>query len=97
MVQDGEVLDVYLQTKRDSAAVKRFFRRSLKHHGEEPRKNVKDKLWSYVVAHRELIPGTLHSNNESENNSGKKSHKSTKMRERVLCGNLSLLLKPNDF
>ena len=58
--QDGEVVDVYLQAKRDGAAAKRFFRRLLRSHGGEPRKIVTDKLRSYGVAHRELISDTVH-------------------------------------
>jgi transposase-like protein len=54
--QDGEVVDVYLQSKRDGAAAKRFFKRLLRSHGGEPRKIVADKLRSYGVAHREVIP-----------------------------------------
>jgi hypothetical protein len=38
--QDGEVVDVYLQAKRDGAAAKRFFRRLPRSHGGEPRKIV---------------------------------------------------------
>ena len=52
--QDGEVVDVFLQAKRDIAAAKRFFKRLLRSHGGEPRKIVTDKLRSYRVAHREL-------------------------------------------
>ena len=55
--QDGEVVDVFLQTRRDGAAAKRFFRRLLKRHCGEPRKIVTDKLRSYGVAHRELSEG----------------------------------------
>jgi putative transposase len=36
MDQDGEVIDVYLQTKRDEAGAKRFFKRLLRSHGVEP-------------------------------------------------------------
>ena len=54
--QDGEVVDVYLQAKRDGAAAKRFFKRLLRSHGSEPRKIVTDKPRSYGLAHRELIP-----------------------------------------
>ena len=50
--QDGEVVDVYLQEKRDGAAAKRFFRRLIRNNGGEPRKIVTDKLRSYGVAHR---------------------------------------------
>ncbi len=56
----GEVVDVYLQKRRDGAAAKRFFKRLLKKHQAEPRKIVTDKLRSYGVAHRELIPNTIH-------------------------------------
>ena len=58
--QDGEVVDVYLQAKRDGPAAKRFFKRLFKSHGGEPRKIVTDKLRSYDVAHRELVPETIH-------------------------------------
>ena len=58
--QDGEVVDVFLQARRDGAAAKRFFRRLLKNHHGEPRKIVTDKLRSYGVAHREHIPEALH-------------------------------------
>ncbi|MFT5114772.1 MAG: putative transposase, partial [Parasphingorhabdus sp.] len=50
--QDDEVVDVYLQAKRDGTAAKRFFKRLLRSHGGEPRKIVTDKLRSYDVAHR---------------------------------------------
>jgi putative transposase len=80
--QDGEVVDVYLQAKRDGAAAKRFFRRLLRSHGSEPRKIVTDKLRSYGVAHRELIPDTIHSTNQYENNRAEQSQEATRVRER---------------
>jgi putative transposase len=36
--QDDDVVDVYLQAKRDGSAAKRFFKRLLRNHGREPRK-----------------------------------------------------------
>jgi len=45
--QDGEVVDVFLQARRDGVAAKRFFNRLLKSHAGEPRKTVTDKLRSY--------------------------------------------------
>jgi putative transposase len=80
--QDGEVVDVYLQAKRDGAAAKRFFRRLIRNNGGEPRKIVTDKLRSYGVAHKELIPGTIHSIEPYENNRSEQSHEATKVRER---------------
>jgi len=80
--QDGDVVDVYLQAKRDGAAAKRFFKRLIRNHGGEPRKIVTDKLRSYGVAHRELIPGTIHSTEQYENNRAEQSHEATRVRER---------------
>jgi transposase-like protein len=34
--QDGDVTDVYLQTRRDAEVAKRFFRRLLRSHGKRP-------------------------------------------------------------
>ena len=78
------MVDVYLQPKRDGAAAKRFFRRLLRSHGSEPRKIVTDKLRSYAVAHRELIPDTIHSTKQYENNRAEQSHEATRVRKRVL-------------
>ena len=80
--QDGEVVDVYLQAKRDGAAAKRFFKRLLRSHGREPRKIVTDKLRGYGVAHRELIPETIHSTQQYENNREEQFHEATRVRER---------------
>jgi len=80
--QDGEVVDVYLQAKRNGVAAKRFFRRLLRSHGREPRKIVTDKLRSYGVAHRELMPETIHSTKQYENNRAEQSHEATRVRER---------------
>ena len=82
MDQDGEVVDVFLQAKRDGAAAKRFFKRLLRSHGGEPRKIVTDKLRSYGVAHRELIPEAIHSTNRYANNRAEQSHEATRERER---------------
>jgi putative transposase len=80
--QDGEVIDVYLQKRRDGAAAKRFFKRLLKKHRDEPRKIVTDKLRSYCVAHRELTPDTIHDTSQYANNRAELSHQPTRVRER---------------
>ena len=80
--QEGEVIDVFLQSRRDGAAAKRFFKRLLRRHGGEPREIVTDKLRSYVVAHRELIPGTIHNTARYANNGAELSHQPTRVRER---------------
>ncbi|MCP5203927.1 MAG: IS6 family transposase [Pseudomonadales bacterium] len=80
--QDGEVVDVYLQARRDGAAAKRFFKRLLRNHGGELRQIVTDKLRSYPVAHREVIPETIHVTDRYANNRVGQSHEATRMRER---------------
>ena len=82
--QDGEVVDVYLQAKRDGAAAKRFFKRLIRSYKGEPRKIVTDKLRSYGVARRELIPDVIHSTQQYENNRAEQSHEATRVRERVM-------------
>jgi putative transposase len=97
--QDGEVVDVYLQARRDGSAAKRFFKRLLRSsHGREPRKIVTDKLHSYGVAHRELIPDTIHSTEQYENNRAEQSecrttHEGTRVRERGMRGPASRKFK----
>ena len=91
--QDGEVVDVFLQAKRDGAAAKRFFKRLLRSHGGEPRKIVTDKLRSYGVAHREMIPETIHSTEQYENNRAEQSHEATRVRERGMRGPASRKFK----
>jgi len=80
--QDGEVVDVFLQKRLDSTAAKRFFMRLLKIHRSEPRKIVTDKLRSYGVAHRELVPDSIHDTSRYANNRAELSHQPTRVRER---------------
>jgi putative transposase len=80
--QDGDVVDVHLQTRRNSEAAKRFFRRLLRSYGTTPRKIVTDKLGSYGVARRELMPETIHCNDRYANNRAELSHQPTRARER---------------
>ncbi|MDA1373056.1 MAG: IS6 family transposase [Proteobacteria bacterium] len=80
--QDGEVVDVFLQKRRDGKAAKRFFRRLLRRHNGEPRKIVTDKLRSYGVAHREILPEAIHDTSQYANNRAELSHEPTRVRER---------------
>jgi putative transposase len=75
---------VYLQAKRDGAAAKRLFKRLLRSQGGEPRKIVTDKLRSYPVAYRELIPEAIDVTDRYANNRADQSHEATRVRERVM-------------
>jgi putative transposase len=80
--QDGEVIDVFLQSRRDGTAAKRFFKRLIKSNGGEPRRIVTDKLRSYGVAHREIMPYVIHDTSQYANNRAELSHQPTRVRER---------------
>ena len=76
------MVDVFLQARRNGAAAKRFFRRLVLSSGTQPRKIVTDELRSYRVAQREVMPDTIHSTQQYENNRAEQSHESTRVRER---------------
>jgi putative transposase len=82
--QDGEVVDVFLQTRRNGKAATRFFKRLLKNHKGNVRKIVTDKLRSYGVAHRDLMPESIHDTQQFANNRAELSHQPTRVRERVM-------------
>ena len=82
--QDEEIVDVFLQCRRDGKAAKRFFKRLLKTHRNELRKIVTDKLRSYGIAHRELIPDTIHDTSQYANKRIELSHQPTRVRQRVM-------------
>ena len=58
--QDGNVLDILVQCRRDAKAAKRFFRKLLTKQCRVPRVLVTDKLRSYQVAHRAVMPSVEH-------------------------------------
>jgi putative transposase len=80
--QDGEVVDGYLQARRNGKAAKRLFRRLLKARDGEPGMVVTDKLRSYPVAHKKLMPEALHLMDQYANNRAEQSHVATRARER---------------
>ena len=55
--QDGTVLDILVQSRRDKRAAKRLLRKLLKKQGRPPRVMVTDKLASHEAAKKEIIPG----------------------------------------
>jgi putative transposase len=80
--QDGDVIDILVQRRRDHYAAKRFFRKLLKCQGAVPRKLVTDKLRSYGVARRIVMPSVIRSTEQYENNRAEVSHHPTRQRER---------------
>ena len=66
--QHGDVLDILVQSRRNALAAKRFFRKLLKGLRYVPRVIVTDKLASYQLAHRELLPSVTHRRSKYLNN-----------------------------
>ncbi|MDX3846758.1 IS6 family transposase [Streptomyces europaeiscabiei] len=84
--QDGNVLDILVQNRRDKAAARRFFRRLMKKTGAVPRVIVTDRLRSYGAAHREVMPCVEHRSHKGLNNRAENSHQPTRQRERAMKG-----------
>ena len=82
--QDGDVLDILVQCRRDAKAAKRLFRKLLKRQCASPRVLVTDKLRSYAVAHREVRPSVEHRQSRYLNNRAENSHQPTRQRERAM-------------
>jgi putative transposase len=82
--QQGVVLDVLVQKRRDGKAAKRFFQRLLKGLQYEPRVIVTDKLKSYGVAKLALLPNVEHRQSRYLNNRAENSHRPTRRRERQM-------------
>src|SRR3979490_3629289 len=58
--QDGDVLDILVQSRRDKKAAKKFFRKLLKGLRYVPRVIITDKLKSYGAAMAEVMPSVEH-------------------------------------
>jgi putative transposase len=80
--QDGDVIDILLQPRRDKNAAARFFRRLLKRSGRVPYRLVTDRLGSYRAAHRVIMPSVAHDTTRYANNRAEVSHQPTRRRER---------------
>ena len=76
--QDGIVLDILVQERRDAKAAKRFFKRLLKGLQYVPRVIVTDKLRSYGAAKRQILPNVEHRQSRYLNNRAENSHRRTR-------------------
>src|SRR5687767_3105335 len=82
--QDGFVLDVLVQSRRDRRAAKRLLRKLLKRQGRPPCVMITDKLASYPAAKREVMPGIEHRRHKGLNNRAGNSHQPTRRREQQI-------------
>jgi len=82
--QDGDLIDVLVQKRKDKRAAKRFFCKMLKHQGEVPNRIITDKLRSYGAAKREVMPSVPHYQDRYANNRAEVSHQPTREQERPM-------------
>jgi putative transposase len=82
--QNGVVLDILVQERRDATAAKRFFKRLLAGLQYKPKRIVTDGLRSYRVAQREVLPDVRHRTSRYLNNRAENSHRPTRRRERQM-------------
>jgi putative transposase len=76
--QDGNILDILVQRRRDKRAAKRFFRKLLKGCQYVPRVLITDQLKSYGAAKREVLPSVEHRQHRHLNNRAENSHQPTR-------------------
>jgi putative transposase len=81
--QDGFVLDVVLQRRRDSRAAQRM-RELLKSAITPPRVMITDKLRSYGAARAKMGLRVEHRQHKGLNNRAENSHQPTRRRERII-------------
>src|SRR5918994_2683478 len=80
--QEGNILDILVQRRRNKHAAKKFFRKLLKGLVYVPRVIITDKLASYGAAKREILPGVEHRQSRYLNNRCEVLHQPTRRRER---------------
>jgi transposase-like protein len=81
---EGEVLDVLVQRRRDKAAARRLMRKLLSKQGFAPTRITTDKLRSYGAAFAELGLAARHEQGLRKNNRAEVSHQPVRRRERMM-------------
>jgi putative transposase len=82
--QDGDVIDILVQPRRDRRAAERFFRRLLRGQGQQPLRIITDRLRSYSAAMRTSFCNVAHTTERYANNRMEASHQPTRQRERQM-------------
>ncbi len=82
--QDGDVIDILVQPRRDQRAAEKFFRRLLQGQGKEPFRIITDRLRSYSAAMRTTLSNVAHCVDRYANNRAEVSHQPTRQRERQM-------------
>jgi transposase-like protein len=81
---EGQVLDLLVQRRRNRAAAVKLLRKLLKKQGFAPETMVTDRLRSYAAAKAELGLSARHEQGLRKNNRAENSHQPTRRRERKM-------------
>jgi len=82
--QEGYTLDILVQSRRNTKAARRFFRKLLKGLQYVPRVLITDKLKSYAAAKKTIMPDVEHRPHKGLNNRAELSHQPTRQQERQM-------------
>jgi putative transposase len=78
---EGEVLEVLIQSRRNRAAARKLIRKLLKKHGFAPTRITTDKLRSYGAAFKEIGLSAIHEQGVYQNNRAEVSHQPLRRRD----------------
>jgi putative transposase len=82
--QYGVVLEILVQSRRNTAVARRLLRKLLRKQGRAPRVMITDELASYRAAKRVIMPGVENRQHERQNHRAENSHQPTRRRERIM-------------
>ncbi len=82
--QDGEVLDIPVQKRKDKRAAERFFKKLMKGQGRSAREIVTGKLPSYGAARKAIMSASMHCCDRYASNRAEVSHEHTRAQERQM-------------
>jgi len=81
--QEGFVIDVLVQSRRNAMSARRLMRKLLKTQGRTPRVMITDKLRSYDAAKRQVMPTVEHRSHKGLKNRAENSHQPIRRRGHV--------------
>ena len=84
--QDGDVIEILVQKRKDTRAAERLFTKLLKSQSQTPLEFTTDRLGSYRAAKRQVMPTVPHCQDRYANNRAEVSHQHTREQERQMRG-----------
>src|SRR4051794_17700951 len=81
---EGEVLDILVHARRDTAAAEKLMRKLMRKQGYTPDVLITDKLRSYGAAKARLRLSARHEQGLRKNNRAENSHQPVRRRERKM-------------